>query len=35
MVLGAGGAATGKFCNSYPHLCLETVFAVLKLTKNC
>ena len=38
MGLEAGSAATGKFCNLYPHLCLETVFTALKLTQlptNC
>ena len=34
MGLGAGGTATGKFCNLYPHLCLETVLPALKLTQN-
>ena len=30
-----GGVATlGKFCNFYPHLSLETVFAALKLIRN-
>ena len=29
-----GGVATlGKFCNFYPHLSLDTVFAALKLTR--
>ena len=35
MGLGAGDTAIGKLCNLYPHLCLETVFPVLKLTQNC
>ena len=35
MCKGAGGAATGKVCNLYPHLCLEAVFPALKLTQNC
>ena len=35
MGLQAGSAATRKFCNLYPHLCLETVFPALKLTQNC
>ena len=26
MGLGAGSAASGEFCNLYPHQCLETVF---------
>ena len=32
---GLGGVATqGRFCNFYPHLSLETVFAALKLIRN-
>ena len=30
----AGGAATGKLCNLYHHLCLETVFQDVKRTQN-
>ena len=37
--LGDGGSGSGpilgKFCRIYSHLILETVFAGLKLTKNC
>ena len=33
-VLGAGSAATGKFCNLYTHLFLETVFPAIRLTQN-
>ena len=32
--LGAGSAATGKFCNLYFHLSLKTVSSVPKLTQN-
>ena len=35
MGLGAGGGATGKFCNSYPHFCLEAVFSAPELIQNC
>ena len=34
MGLGTGGAATEKFRNLYPHLCLETLFPALKLIQN-
>ena len=34
MGLGAGGTATGKFFNLYPHLCLEKVFPAVKLVQN-
>ena len=30
-----GAAAAGTFCNLYPHLCLETVFLILKQIQNC
>ena len=30
-----GSTGTGKFCNLYPPLSLETVFPALKLTQNC
>ena len=33
-VLGGGSAATGKFCNLYTHLFLETVFPAIRLTQN-
>ena len=35
MGLWASGAATEKFCNIYPHLCLEIVFSAPKMTQNC
>ena len=35
MVLETGGVATGKLCNLYSHLYLETVFPALKLIQNC
>ena len=34
MDLGAASRAIGKFCNSYHHLCLKTVFTALKLAEN-
>ena len=33
MDLRASGTASEKFCNLYPHLCLETVFPTLNLCK--
>ena len=34
IAVGSGGVVPEKFCNSYPHLNLETVFVALKLTQN-
>ena len=33
--MGVGSTATGKCCNSYLDLYIETVFTALKLTLNC
>ena len=33
--MSRGTATAGRFCNLYPHLCLEIVFPALKLTQKC
>ena len=33
--MGRRTARAETFCNSYPHLCLETVFPAPKLAQNC